>query len=100
MPTASGKPSSTPAQHSLVCAVFLLSHSDLSVLLVASGILVIGEGVLHRESHREKLFPVIDLIRVLNFLKLKGKGFLPIFPLQGLCRREEHLDFHIQEPLQ
>lgn len=68
-------------ENSLVCAIFLLSCSDLFVFLIASGVLVITQGMLHRESYRKKLFLAIYLIRVLDFLKFKGKSFLPILIL-------------------
>lgn len=50
--------------------------------------------MLHREGNRKKLFPVLYLIRVLDLLKLKGQGLLPILPLQRLHNREEQQDFH------
>lgn len=66
----------------LVCTVFLLSCSDILVLLIASGILVVTKGMFHRESYRKKLFLAVYLTRVFDFLKFKGKSLLPILTLQ------------------
>lgn len=66
----------------LVCTVFLLRCSNIFVLLIASGILVVTKGMFHRESYRKKLFLAVYLIRVFDFLKFKGKSLLPILTLQ------------------
>jgi len=66
----------------LICAIFLLSCSDIFVLLIAPGILVITQRVLHGESDRKKLLLAIYLIGVFDFLKLKGESLLPVLILQ------------------
>lgn len=66
----------------LICAIFLLSCSDIFVLLIAPGVLVITQRMLHRESHRKKLLLAVYLIGVFDFLKLKGESLLPVLILQ------------------
>lgn len=73
--------------HLLVGAVFLLRSFDLLVFLVASGILIILQWVLHRECNRKEFFLIIELIEIFDFLKFKSKDFLPILILEGRQRK-------------